>query len=112
MVTEADARVLEYGGTIVLATGGHITPLALDTLRERRIAVVREGSDPDALSLAPAASVRIVAVGGDHTSLSLKSAVVQHLRGRGLAAHDLGTNSSEAVDYPDTAAAVAFQVAR
>ena len=32
MVTEADARVLEYGSTIVLVTGGHITPLAHDTL--------------------------------------------------------------------------------
>jgi ribose 5-phosphate isomerase B len=74
--------------------------------------VVREGSDPDAASLAPPADVRIVAVGGDHTSMSLKSAVVQHLRGRGLAAHEHGTNSTEAVDYPDTAAAVAFQVAR
>jgi ribose 5-phosphate isomerase B len=112
MVTEADARVLEYGGTIVLATGGHITPLALDTLRERRIAVVREGSDPASASLAPAASVRVVAVAGDHTSLPLKAAIVQHLRGRGIAAHDLGTSSTEAVDYPDTAAAAAIQVAR
>jgi ribose 5-phosphate isomerase B len=112
MVTEADARVLEYGGTIVLAAGGHITPLALDTLRERRIGVVREGTDPDAMSLAPPAAIRIVAIAGDHTSLSLKAALVQHLRGRGLAVHDLGTNSTDAVDYPDTAAAAAVQVAR
>ena len=40
MVTEADARVLEYGSTIVLAAGGHVTPLAQDTLRARRITVV------------------------------------------------------------------------
>ena len=37
---------------------------------------------------------------------------MQHLRGRGLAVHDLGTDSTEPVDYPDTAAAVARQVAR
>ena len=37
MVTEADARVLDYGSTIVLVAGGHITPLAQDTRgRERR----------------------------------------------------------------------------
>jgi ribose 5-phosphate isomerase B len=112
MVTEADARVLDYGSTIALAAGGHITPLAQDTLRERRIVVVRDGSDPDAASLAPPAAIRIVAVAGDHTSLALKAAIVQHLRGRGIAAHDLGTNSSEPVDYPDTAAAVAGEVAR
>jgi ribose 5-phosphate isomerase B len=112
MVTEADARVLEYGSTIVLVAGGHITPLAADTLRSRRIAVVRDGSDPDETSLAPAAEIRTVAVAGDHTSLALKAAIVQHLRRRGIAAHDLGTTTSDPVDYPDTAAAAARQVAR
>ena len=33
-----------------------------------------------------------MAVAGDHTSLALKAAIVQHLRGRGIAAHDLGTD--------------------
>jgi ribose 5-phosphate isomerase B len=112
MVTEADARVLEYGTTIVLVPGGHITPLAQDTLRARRIDVVREGSDAEAAGLAPKAEIRTVAVSGDHTSLALKAAVIQHLRRRGLAAHDLGTTTSDPVDYPDTAAATAIQVAR
>jgi ribose 5-phosphate isomerase B len=112
MVTEADARVLEYGSTILLVAGGHITPLAQDTLRARRIAVVRDGTDPEAAALAPAAVIRTVAVAGDHSSLALKAAIVRHLRGRGLAAHDLGTATSDPVDYPDTAAAVARQVAR
>ena len=57
-------------------------------------------------TLAPRADIRTVAVAGDHTSLALKSAVVQHLRGRGLAAHDLGTLTPDPVDYPDTAALV------
>jgi hypothetical protein len=48
MITEADARVLDPGSTIVLVIGGHVTPLAQDTLRARRITVVREGRDPDA----------------------------------------------------------------
>jgi ribose 5-phosphate isomerase B len=112
MVTEADARVLEHGSTIVLVPGGHITPLAYDTLKERRIAVVRDGSDPDDASLAPVARIRTVAVAGDHTALALKAAVVQHLRGRGIAAHDLGTATTDPVDYPDTAAAAARQVSR
>ena len=112
MITEADARVLDYGSTIVLVPGGHVTPLAQDTLKARRISVVREGDDVDAAALAPPAEIRTVALAGDHTSVALKSAIVQHLRRRGIAAHDLGTNSSEPVDYPDTAAAVAQQVAR
>jgi len=112
MITEADARVLEYGTTVVLVAGGHVTPLAQDTLRARRVTVVREGTDVDAAALAPRAEIRTVAVAGDHTSLQLKAALVQHLRSRGIAAHDLGTLTSDPVDYPDTAAAVAIQVAR
>jgi ribose 5-phosphate isomerase B len=112
MITEADARVLESGSTIVLVAGGHITPLAQDTLRARRISVVREGTDPDAADLAPAATIRTVAIAGDHTSLALKAAIVQHLRSKGVSAHDLGTTTSDPVDYPDTAASAAVAVAR
>ena len=112
MVTEADARVLETGSTIVLVAGGHITPLAQDTLNSRRISVVREGSDPDASDLAPAATIRTVAIAGDHTSLALKAAIVKHLRSKGVSAHDLGTLTSDPVDYPDTAASAAVAVAR
>jgi ribose 5-phosphate isomerase B len=112
MITEADARVLDYGTTVALVSGGHVTPLAQDTLKARRVTVVREGADVDAAALAPPAEIRTVAIAGDHTSVALKQAIVQHLRGRGVAAHDLGTNNSEPVDYPDTAGAVATQVAR
>jgi len=112
IVTEADARVLEYGSTIVLATGGHVTPLAQDTLRARRVTVVADTLDLDLAALAPPATIRTVALAGDHTSLALKASLVQHLRGRGLAAHDLGTTTTDPVDYPDTAAAAAVQVAR
>src|SRR5687768_16546684 len=112
MVTEADARVLDYGSTIVLIAGDHITPLASDTLKARRVSIVRESHDVDVASLAPTATIRRVAVAGDHTSLALKAALLQHLRGRGLAAHDLGTTTTDPVDYPDTAAAAAIQVSR
>ena len=112
MITEADARVLDYGSTVVLVAGGHVTPLASDTLKARRVSLVREGGDADAAQLAPPSEVRTVAIAGDHTSIALKRAIVQHLRGCGLAAHDLGTDGSEPVDYPDTAAAAALQVAR
>jgi len=112
MITEADARVLEYGSTVTLVAGGHVTPLAADTLKARRISVVRDGGVADDASLAPRADIRTVAIAGDHTSVALKAAILAHLRGRGIAVHDLGTNSTDTVDYPDTAGAVAVQVAR
>jgi ribose 5-phosphate isomerase B len=112
MITEADARALDYGSTVVLVAGGHVTPLALDTLKSRRISVVRDGPDVDAESLAPTADIRTIAIASDHSGVALKKAILQHLRGRGIAVHDLGTNSSEPVDYPDTAGAAAVQVSR
>ena len=68
IVTEADARVLEYGSTIALAAGGHVTPLAQDTLRARRVTVIADVADADVAALAPPASIRTVALAGDHTS--------------------------------------------
>ena len=112
MITEADARVLEPGTTVVLVAGGHITPLAQDTLAERRISVINDRQLDDSTNLAPRADIRTVAIAGDHTSLTLKRAIVTYLRGRGIAAHDLGTMTTDPVDYPDTASAAALAVAR
>jgi ribose 5-phosphate isomerase B len=112
MITEADARVLEYGSIVSLVAGGHVTPLAADTLKARRVSVVREDGEGEEASLAPRAEIHTVAIAGDHTSVTLKTAIVGHLRGRGIAVHDLGTDSSDPVDYPDTASAVALQVVR
>jgi ribose 5-phosphate isomerase B len=114
IITEADARQIERGATVELAKGGHVTPLAADTLRERRVTVVPAGSvDPTIpADLAPKAEVRRVAIAGDHTSGALRKAIVQHLRGKAIDVNDLGVDNVPSVDYPDTAAAVAKAVAR
>ena len=113
IITETDARVLDRGEAVVLAKGGHITPLAADTLKERGVTVLREGQAPDgALALAPKADIRSVAIASDHTGMALRSALVTFLRGRALAVNDLGTYTTDPVDYPDVAAAVADAVAR
>src|SRR3989442_12320669 len=104
MITEADARVLDYGSTIVLVRGGHVTPLAQDTLNARRVSIVREGHDCDAASLVPRAEIRTVAVAADHTGVQLKAAIRQHLRRRGLAGHDLATDRRNPDAYPDMGA--------
>ena len=53
-----------------------------------------------------------MAIGSDHSGIALKRALVTHLRGRGLAVTDLGTDKADPVDYPDIAAAVGRSVAR
>jgi ribose 5-phosphate isomerase B len=114
IITEADARVLDLGATVELTAGGVITPLAKDTLAARRVVVVVAGSaDPSfGADLAPAADIRRVVVGSDHTGITLKGIIVQHLRGRGIAVVDVGTHTADAVDYPDIAGAVALSVSR
>src|SRR6188768_3281988 len=114
IITEADARQIERGATVELSKGGHVTPLAQDTLRERRVTVVPAGSVDAALpaDLAPRAQIQRVAIASDHTGVKMRAAIVQHLRGKGIAVDDLGVDGSASVDYPDTAGRVAKQVAR
>src|SRR4029450_8821775 len=112
IITEIDARSLAHGETVILSRGGHVTPLARDTLREKRVTLVddAQASESDA-SLAPKADVRSVAIGSDHTGVALREALTPFLRGRGLAVRDLGTYGKDPVDYPDIAASVGRAVA-
>ena len=114
IITETDARLIEPGTTVELEARGHVTPLAADTLRERRVTVVRAGTaDPNLpADLAPVSPVRRVTIGSDHTGVALKAALIAHLRKAGLAVHDCGTDGPEPVDYPDIAAAVGRSVVR
>lgn len=114
IITEADARSIDIGATIELAQGGHVTPLAKDTLSARRVTVIPAGTTDPSLpaDLAPTSDIRRVAIGSDHTGVAMKAAILQHLRGKGVAVLDLGTNTSASVDYPDIAALVARTVAR
>jgi ribose 5-phosphate isomerase B len=112
IITESDARTLEPGSTVTLKTGGHVTPLAADTLRARRITVLRGVADASLDGLAPVADIKSVAIGSDHTGVALKAALRDHLRTRGLSVLDVGTEGPDPVDYPDIAAQVARLVAR
>src|SRR2546422_11086614 len=86
IITETDARVLARGETVTLARGGHITPLAQDTLKERRITVVRDGqASADGAALVPRADIRSMAIASDHTGIKLPQLLTTFLRGRGLA---------------------------
>jgi ribose 5-phosphate isomerase B len=116
MITEADARVLPEGTTVELLPRGHITPLAADTLRDRRITVIRlDGTvDADVASLAPVADVRRVVVGADHTGVALRDHLVAWLRADGRHVDAVGPTgvAPAPADYPDIAEQVALAVQR
>ncbi len=112
IITEADARTIAIGTSVSLAPGGHITPLARDTLRARKVTVVGDGVDADLAALAPAADIRRVGIGSDHSGVALKSVIREALRSKGIAVEDIGTHGTDPVDYPDIAAQVARLVAR
>jgi len=112
IITEADARTLEIGTSVTLKPGGHVTPLAADTLKARRITVLSGIAEASLDGLAPVAEIRTIAIGSDHSGVALKAKLRDHLRQRGLSVLDVGTEGSDPVDYPDIAAQVARLVAR
>ena len=116
MITEADARTLPEGSTVELLPKGHITPLAADTLRDRRITVIRAEQvvAGDGADLVPVADVRRVVIGSDHTGVALRTYLLTALRGHGLAVASVGPEGAEppAVDYPDIAEQVGLAVVR
>jgi ribose 5-phosphate isomerase B len=52
-----------------------------------------------------------IAIGCDHAGYPLKHTIIEHLKSKGFNIIDLGTNSEEAVDYPDFAQAVGEAIA-
>ena len=51
-----------------------------------------------------------IAVGSDHAGFDYKEDLISFLEGKGLAFNDFGTDSKDAVDYPDFAHPVASAV--
>ncbi len=58
----------------------------------------------------PQTNRKVVAIGADHGGYDLKETLKATLTEMGFEINDMGTNSKEAVDYPDFAHAVAQQV--
>jgi ribose 5-phosphate isomerase B len=51
-----------------------------------------------------------ITIGSDHAGFALKKVLIEHLQKSGHQLTDVGTDSTEPVDYPDCAEAVAFGV--
>jgi ribose 5-phosphate isomerase B len=104
LITEDDLRGLGEGSKIRVAENARFTPLAQDIIRERRIELIKKDSRR------AATKVKTVAVGCDHGGFEFKEKLKDFLADLGLQIQDLGTNSADAVDYPDFAHAVAKAV--
>ena len=119
VVTAGDLERVSQNGEVAVTAETLITPLAREIAEQRgitfRVVAEQQGNvaSPSANAPAPTESaVRIVAIGADHGGFDLKEQLKEHLRDWGYQFLDLGTNSAEAVDYPDFAEAVGTAVAR
>lgn len=140
LVTEREIRRAAREGKKSLEVGGAVvTPAARDlagTLGVKLVGDARSGrgerqarrgappktestpapSAPSHQSPAPAiaaspAAKPTIALGADHGGVAMKAAIAEHLRAAGFPITDLGTNTTDPVDYPDFAVAVARAVA-
>ncbi len=120
-VTEAEVLAADTGGRLSVPSQAIITPLAVDTARDRHVTLEREPppAAPGKLSVrqegpgTPAdklGSPGIVAVGADHGGFALKEELRAYLGELGYHVVDCGTTGSAPVDYPDFAYAVASLV--
>jgi len=103
VITEHEVRPASSGDTLRIDEGAILTPLAQDLVRERDINIepVRRR----------AARRKRIALGADHGGFEMKEEVKRVLADLGHDYQDLGTHSTEAVDYPDYANLVARAVA-
>ncbi len=104
IITERDVSGLPEGARLRLAEGARLTPLAADILRERGVQIVRRQS-----RRGPGTS-KTIAVGADHGGYPMKEELKTLLAELGHRVRDFGTHSTDAVDYPDFAHAVARAV--
>ena len=92
--------------------GPLITPLARDAARARAVTIVEAQPVPDrGPDPTDSIGVKTVAIGADHGGYELKRTLHGYLTELGYAPLDCGTFSTESVDYPDYALAVAELVA-
>lgn len=101
IVTAEDVLATAPGGEVRGAPGAIVTPWAREMAATRGVRIVLGGGAPGPFA---------VAVGSDHGGFALKEEVKVHLTRLGYRFRDLGTFSTDPVDYPDVALAVARAV--
>ena len=103
LISEDDIRNVSNGSTLRISERALVTPLAADLARERHIRLERVSGN---------APRKKVAIGAGHGGFEMKEALKGVLADLGFDHQDFGTHSTEPVDYPDFAYAVAQAVSR
>lgn len=104
LITEDDLRGLDFDAKLRVAENAKFTPLASDIVREKNIQLIRKSEKRGS------SKVKIVGIGCDHGGFEFKEKLKSFLGENGFRVNDFGTNSKDAVDYPDFAHAVARAV--
>ena len=120
IVKELDIRDLPPGTTFEVPEGAIITPLARQVAMDRGIkftASSGKSRTAPASNASPAqtglsSSGKVVAIGADHGGFHMKQMLVGALKDAGYQVIDIGTDSTDSVDYPDFAFAVAQLVSQ
>lgn len=109
LITERDVEATAEGGELRYPAGALITPLAREVALRRRVTLVPEPSSavPGPSPTPSAAGKKVVAIGADHGGFAMKEMLKNYLQKEGYAVLDCGTTSTDSVDYPDYAYAVA-----
>ena len=104
IITEHDLRGLHFGARVRVAENARYTPLAADLIREKQIELVKKSART------ASSKIKSIAVGADHGGFPVKEQLKDFLANQGFQVRDFGTDSTDAVDYPDFAHAVAKAV--
>jgi ribose 5-phosphate isomerase B len=118
-LTESHLIDMPVGSTVDVPAGTLVTPAAREWALFRRIELVEQGATtslpapsvhppPGGMVVAPA---RRLALGADHGGFAMKEALRPFIQSLGFTVEDCGPASSDAVDYPDFARAVAMRIA-
>jgi ribose 5-phosphate isomerase B len=104
LLTEDDLRGLEAGSRLRVAENVKFTSLAEDIVNDRQIELIHKTPRKSTTK------IRSVAIGSDHGGFKLKEQIKSFLTDQSINVRDFGTESEDAVDYPDFAHAVAKSV--
>jgi ribose 5-phosphate isomerase B len=104
LITEDDLRGLFHGARVRVSETARFTPSAQDFISSNGIELIRKSSRHST------SKVKTIGIGCDHGGFDMKERLKVFLGERGLMIRDFGTDSKDAVDYPDFAHAVAKAV--
>jgi len=109
LISEQTMAGVGRDGQIAVPHGAIVTPLARQIALERHITLAENPSPWQQAATRPVAAPerRAVAIGADHGGFALKETLKAFLEEMGYTSVDCGAHSSDPVDYPDYALAVA-----